>query len=108
MFTGSEYKIYCDSLVIEHITTPTYNPRSNGQAESFVYTFKRALKKGQRIRHRREKHSNFSYGLQNNAQSDYKGKFIACRDHVCKENTFSNRQVVAKQKEELYENKDEL
>ena len=45
MFTGSEFKVYCDSLAIEHITTPTYNPRSNGQAERFVDTFKRALKK---------------------------------------------------------------
>ena len=43
MFTGSEFKVYCDSLAIEHIT-PTYNPRSNGQAEKFVDTFKRALK----------------------------------------------------------------
>ena len=45
MFTGSEFKVYYDSLAIEHITTPTYNPRSNGQAERFVDTFKRALKK---------------------------------------------------------------
>ena len=45
MFTGSEFKVYCDSLAIEHITTPTYNTRSNGQAERFVDTFKRALKK---------------------------------------------------------------
>ena len=45
MFTGSEFKVYCDSLAIEHITTPTYNPQSNGQAERFVDTFKRALKK---------------------------------------------------------------
>ena len=45
MFTGSEFKVYCDSLTIEYITTPTYNPRSNGQAERFVDTFKQALKK---------------------------------------------------------------
>ena len=45
MFTGSEFKVYCDSLAIKHITTPMYNPRSNGQAERFVDTFKRALKK---------------------------------------------------------------
>ena len=24
MFTGSEFKVYCDSLAIEHITTPMY------------------------------------------------------------------------------------
>ena len=40
MFTGSEFKVYCDSLAIEHITTPTYNPRSNRQAERFVDIFK--------------------------------------------------------------------
>ena len=45
MFTGREFKIYCDSLANEHRTTPTYNPRSDGQAERFVDTFKRALKK---------------------------------------------------------------
>ena len=26
MFTGSEFDVYCDSLAIKHITTPTYNP----------------------------------------------------------------------------------
>ena len=45
MFTGCKFRFYCDSLAIEHITTPTYNPRSNGQAERFVDTFKRTLKK---------------------------------------------------------------
>ena len=45
MFIRSEFKVYCDSLAIKHITTPMYNPWSNGQAERFVDTFKRALKK---------------------------------------------------------------
>ena len=45
MFTGKEFKDYCYSLAIEHIMTPAYNPRSNGQAEGFVYLFKRALRK---------------------------------------------------------------
>ena len=45
MFTASEFKVYCDSLAIEHITTLKYNLRSNGLAERFVDTFKRALKK---------------------------------------------------------------
>ena len=45
MFTGSEFKVYCDSLAIEHITTPMYNPQSNREAKRFVNTFKRALKK---------------------------------------------------------------
>ena len=47
MFTGKEFKDYCSSLDIEHITTPAYNPRSNGQANSFVDTFKRTLRKNQ-------------------------------------------------------------
>ena len=45
MFTGSEFKVYCGLLAIKHITTPTYNTRSKRQAERFVDTFKRALKK---------------------------------------------------------------
>lgn len=49
MFTGKEFKDYCDSLAIEHVTTPTYNPRSNGQEERFVDTFKRALRKNNGI-----------------------------------------------------------
>ena len=35
MFTGKEFKDYCHSLVNEHMT-PTYNPRSNGQAEMSI------------------------------------------------------------------------
>ena len=49
MFTGKEFKDYCYSLVIELTMTPAYNPRSNGQAERFVDTFKRALRKNQGI-----------------------------------------------------------
>lgn len=44
-FTGSEFKTFCKTLGIDHITTSPYHPRSNGQAERFVDTFKRALKK---------------------------------------------------------------
>ena len=44
-FTGSEFKTYCKTLGIDHITTSPYHPRSNGQAERFIDTFKRALKK---------------------------------------------------------------
>ena len=36
MFTGKEFKNYCSLLAIEHITTPAYNPRSNGTAEKFI------------------------------------------------------------------------
>ena len=42
---GSEFRKFCRSLSVEHVTTPPYHPRSNRQAEMFVDTFTRALKK---------------------------------------------------------------
>ena len=44
-FTSAEFKDFCEEFQINHLTTPTYHPRSNGQAERFVDTLKRALKK---------------------------------------------------------------
>ena len=44
-FTSVEFKEFCKIFQIKHITTPQYHPRSNCQAERFVDTFKRALKK---------------------------------------------------------------
>ena len=44
-FTGSEFKMFCKTLGIDHIATSPYHPSSNGQAEKFVDTFKRVLKK---------------------------------------------------------------
>ena len=44
-FTLVEFKEFCEIFKIKHITTPQYHPRSNGQAERFVDTLKRALKK---------------------------------------------------------------
>ena len=40
---------YCNSLAIEQIMTPAYNPRSNGQLERFVNSLKRALRKNHGI-----------------------------------------------------------
>lgn len=37
--------MFCRMYAIEHISTPPYNPRLNGQAEWFEDTIERALKK---------------------------------------------------------------
>lgn len=44
-FTSSQFQVYCKQYGIEHIRTCPYFPASNGQAERFVDTFKRSLKK---------------------------------------------------------------
>lgn len=44
-FTVNEFKNVCKVYSSEHITTPPYHPRLNGQAERLVDTCKRALKK---------------------------------------------------------------
>ena len=45
LFTESRFRNFCGSLSVEHVTTSSYYPRLHGQAERFVDTFKRALKK---------------------------------------------------------------
>ncbi|XP_055633904.1 uncharacterized protein K02A2.6-like [Toxorhynchites rutilus septentrionalis] len=44
-FTSAEFADFCASNSIEHLTTAPFHPQSNGQAERFVDTFKRAVKK---------------------------------------------------------------
>lgn len=44
-FTSSQFQVFCKQYGIEHIRTCPYFPASNGQAERFVDTFKRSLKK---------------------------------------------------------------
>lgn len=44
-FTSSQFQLFCKQYGIEHIRTCPYFPSSNGQAERFVDTFKRSLKK---------------------------------------------------------------
>ena len=46
-FTSNEFKQFCDTYQVKHITTPQSHPRSNGQAERFVNILKRAQKKVQ-------------------------------------------------------------
>ncbi|CAI2738846.1 unnamed protein product [Dicrocoelium dendriticum] len=44
-FTSSVFEDFCRRHCIEHLRSPPYHPQSNGQAERFVDTFKRALLK---------------------------------------------------------------
>lgn len=43
-FVSKEFESFCRSNGIEHLTSPTYHPASNGQAESFVKIIKKSLK----------------------------------------------------------------
>lgn len=44
-FVSEQFQSYCNSNGIEHLQTSPYTPMSNGQAERFVDTFKRSIKK---------------------------------------------------------------
>ncbi|KER21195.1 hypothetical protein T265_10422 [Opisthorchis viverrini] len=44
-FTSAEFRDFCTRHTITHVRSPPYHPQSNGQAERFVDTFKRALLK---------------------------------------------------------------
>jgi len=45
-FTSQEFATFCRSNGIRHSTSSPYHPRSNGQAERFVKTFKQSVGKG--------------------------------------------------------------
>ncbi|CAH8515513.1 unnamed protein product [Schistosoma bovis] len=45
-FMSSAFKRFCNENGILHLQSPPYHPQSNGQAERFVDTIKRALVKG--------------------------------------------------------------
>lgn len=44
-FASAEFDQFCKAQGIRHIKTAPYSPQSNGQAERFVDTFKRSIKK---------------------------------------------------------------
>ncbi|CAH8593606.1 unnamed protein product [Schistosoma haematobium] len=44
-FTSSIFSDFCKRFGVKHVRSPPYHPQSNGQAERFVDTFKRALLK---------------------------------------------------------------
>ena len=56
--TSGDFKEFMEDFQVDHITTPTYHPRSNGQAERFMDTLKRALKR-QRTLHLEKLCNNF-------------------------------------------------
>lgn len=43
-FVSSEFKSFCKENGITHVTTPTYSPSSNGQAEIYVKIIKKGIK----------------------------------------------------------------
>ncbi|XP_062500547.1 uncharacterized protein K02A2.6-like [Corticium candelabrum] len=45
-FVAKEFKDFCNQQGIFHSLTPPYHPKSNGQAERFIQSFKRVVQKG--------------------------------------------------------------
>ena len=60
-FTSGDFKDFCVTFQINHITIAPYHPRSNGQAECFVDTQKRTLKKDRGTLIEKPYNSSFKY-----------------------------------------------
>lgn len=43
-FISSQFKLFCDTNGITHLTSPVYHPASNGQAESYTKIIKKGIK----------------------------------------------------------------
>ena len=60
-FTSREFKDFCESYQINHVTTAAFHPWSNRQAERFVDTLKRALKKLDLLQLKKPFNNSFMY-----------------------------------------------
>ena len=45
-FVANEFRDFCNQQGIFHSLTPSYHPKSNGLAERFIQSFKRAVRRG--------------------------------------------------------------
>ena len=64
-FSSAQFHDFCQQHCIKHIFSPPYHPQSNGQAERFVDTFKRALLKARGEGTSEEVIQQFLFGQQN-------------------------------------------
>ena len=93
--TSTDFKEFCDTFQIKHLTTPPYYPRSKGLAEGFVDSLKRALKKSSRIPSEKG-FTTVLTGLLNHTEPEYTKRNITCRDYVCAKDTASFWKTTAK------------
>nr|VZI35411.1 unnamed protein product [Spirometra erinaceieuropaei] len=78
-FTSSIFQQLCQKWGIRHVTSPPFHPQSNGQAERFVDTFKRAMKKMWNSGVKLEYLNTFLFAYRTNPKSDLGGQTPAER-----------------------------